>query len=127
MVTIESNPQDISNRLTAIEATIPHLATKADVAKLATKDDIANMATRADIANMATRADIANMATRDDIANMATKDDVAALNAKFEDANKRLTAIERGQVALVKWFVSVALAFIAILTPLLLMILERLP
>ena len=118
MVTIESNPQDISNRLTAIEATIPHLATKADVAKLATKDDIANMATR---------ADIAKLATKDGVANMATKDDVAALNAKFEDANKRLTAIERGQVALVKWFVSVALAFVAILTPLLLMILERLP
>ena len=118
MVTIESNPQDISNRLTAIEATIPHLATKADVAKLATKDDIANMATRADIAKLATKADIANM---------ATKDDVAALNAKFEAANERLTAIERGQLALVRWFVSVALAFIAILTPLLLMILDRLP
>ena len=109
MVTVESNPQDISNRLTAIEATIPHLATKADVANLATKDDIANMA------------------TRDDIANMATKDDIATLNAKIEAANERLTAIERGQFALIKWFVGVALALAAILTPLLLMILERLP
>ena len=97
MVTIESNPQDISNRLTAIEATIPHLATKADVAKLAIKDDIANM---------------------------ATKDDIIALSDKI---GERLTSIERGQAALVRWFVSVALAFIAILTPLLLMILDRLP
>ena len=36
MVTLESNPQDIGSRLTAIEAIIPHLATKADVAELRT-------------------------------------------------------------------------------------------
>ena len=43
MAVVESSPQDISSRLTAIEAIIPHLATKADVADLAAKDDIAAM------------------------------------------------------------------------------------
>ncbi len=36
MTTLEGSPQDISSRLTAIEAIIPHLATKADVADLRT-------------------------------------------------------------------------------------------
>lgn len=36
MAVVESSPQDISSRLTAIEAIIPHLATKADVAELRT-------------------------------------------------------------------------------------------
>ncbi len=80
MVTLEGNPQDINSRLAAIEAIIPHLATKADVADL-----------RADL-----RADI-----------------------------------ERMQSSLIKWFIGTWLAtitiLVAILGPLLVHILSRLP
>ena len=51
MVTLEGNPQDISSRLTAIEAIIPHLATKADVANMAAKDDIAAMNAKVEAIN----------------------------------------------------------------------------
>jgi len=119
MVTLEGSPQDISSRLAAIEATVPHLATKADVANMATKDDIANMA------------------TKDDIANMATKDDIAAINAKVEAMNAKVEAmnakigelqvdIEKGQNSLIRWFIGVALALAAILGPMMLEILNRL-
>ncbi len=95
MVTLEGSPQDINSRLAAIEAVIPHLATKADIANMATKDDIA--------------------ATKDDIA--AIKDDIADLRV----------AIEKGQFSLIRWFIGVTLAFAAILVPLMLHILSRLP
>ena len=103
MVTLEGNPQDINSRLAAIEAVIPHLATKADVA---------------------------NMATKDDIANMATKDDIAAINAKVEAMNANIVelqvGIEKGQNSLIRWFIGVALALAAILGPMMLEILNRL-
>ena len=99
MVTLEGSPQDINSRLAAIEAVIPHLATKADIANMATKDDIA--------------------ATKDDIA--AIKDDIADLRV----------AIEKGQFSLIRWFIGVSLASMtilaAILVPLILHILNRLP
>lgn len=52
MTTLESSPQDISSRLSAIEATIPHLATKADVANMATKDDVAAINAKIDALNI---------------------------------------------------------------------------
>lgn len=52
MTTLESNPQDISSRLTAIEATTPRLATKADVANIAAKDDVAAINSKIDALNI---------------------------------------------------------------------------
>ena len=72
MVAIEANPQRNSERLTAIEAILPHLATKADIGEL--------------------RVDM-----------------------------------EKMQSALIKWFIGTWLATIAILAPLLIYILSRLP
>ena len=72
MAAIEANPQKNSERLTAIEAILPHLATKADIGDL--------------------RVDM-----------------------------------ERMQSSLIKWFIGTWLATIAILAPLLIYILSRLP
>lgn len=72
MAAIEVNPQRNSERLTAIEATLPHLATKTDIANL--------------------RVDM-----------------------------------EKLQSSLIKWFIGTWLATIAILAPLMIYILSRLP
>ena len=72
MAAVEANPQRNSERLTAIEAISPHLATKADIGDL--------------------RVDM-----------------------------------EKMQSALIKWFIGTWLATIAILAPLLIYILSRLP
>ena len=72
MAAIEVNPQRNSERLTAIEATLPHLATKTDIANL--------------------RVDM-----------------------------------EKLQSPLIKWFIGTWLATIAILAPLMIYILSRLP
>lgn len=72
MAAIEANPQNNSERLSAIEATLPHLATKADIGDL--------------------RVDM-----------------------------------ERMQSSLIKWFIGTWLATVAILAPLLIYVLSRLP
>ncbi len=72
MAAIEVNPQRNSERLTAIEAILPHLATKTDIANL--------------------RVDM-----------------------------------EKLQSSLIKWFIGTWLATVAILAPLMIYILSRLP
>jgi len=97
---IATHLENLDRRLSAVEQTLPTLATKLDLERFATKADLERFATKADLERFATTADLERFATKADLERFATKADLesgfAQVHAFTEHVREEARAVAAG-------------------------------
>jgi len=92
--------ENLDRRLSAVEQTLPTLATKLDLERFATKADLERFATKADLERFATKADLERFATKAELERFATKADLesglAQVRAFTEHVREEARAVAAG-------------------------------
>ena len=83
--------ENLDRRLSAVEQTLPTLATKLDLERFATKADLERFATKADLERFATKAELGRFATKADL-----ESGLAQVRAFTEHVREEARAVAAG-------------------------------
>ena len=83
--------ENLDRRLSAVEQTLPTLATKLDLERFATKADLERFATKADLERFATKAELERFATKADL-----ESGLAQVRAFTEHVREEARAVAAG-------------------------------